>query len=159
MIGLGEMGPVGIWNVWHKNKGEIVLDIPDLVNLVLAFCDDATLFKLSQVNKYLHKLLLEDESKVGYQVRILKFKFKMSQKNLDRVVDKIGQGELIDTQEWNKERKGEGIDIYFKSLAMKYPIMAGSFKKRRVAGLTHKMHQAQEEETVTDDYMGDPVTA
>jgi len=64
-------------------------------------------------------------------VRIHKFKFKVSQKNLDRVVDKISKGELIDTQEWNKERDNNAIDFYFKSLALKYPLIATKAKQIR----------------------------
>jgi hypothetical protein len=66
--------------------------------MILKYCDDETLLKLSQVNRRMRNLLLFNQSHQGkdFKIRILQFKLSRNNKNLDRVVDKIGKGELID---------------------------------------------------------------
>jgi len=47
---------------------------------------------------------------------------KNNQHNLNKVVDKIAKGELIDTHAWNKERVSgaDRLDFYADTLATKY---------------------------------------
>lgn len=131
------MGPQGIWNIW-QTRGcgfKKVVDIPDLINLIISYADDETLFKLSQINRRLHKLILCDNSSKGkdLQLLVIRYKLRQSQQNLDRVVEKIQSGELVDTAAFqNEQRNGDRIfgESYVRTLALKYPIMA-----RKVTGM------------------------
>jgi len=63
LIGIGDLGPTGIWQVWDPEGSmgpSSVFDISDLVNKIIEYCDDEMLFKLSQLNRNLRRLLLHD---------------------------------------------------------------------------------------------------
>ena len=62
-----------------------MMHIPDLAILVLDYCDDASLFKLSCVDSYLRKLLTSKDYdtngralRKGYVFRIMEHKFKVA---------------------------------------------------------------------------------
>ena len=56
----------------------------------------------------------------------------MANKNLDKVMSKMQSGEFIDTSALKNKDKQESennsLDIYVKTLAMKYPIIAAKVK-------------------------------
>ena len=76
MIGLGQEGIAGIYNMWNvdndndpqkpghrskKNKyAKLVLMIKDLVYMIISFADDEVLYKLSRINKEFRDILLGD---------------------------------------------------------------------------------------------------
>ena len=76
---------------------------------------------------------MKDESLRGksYQIKIIKYRLTMAQKNLDRVVDRIQSGDLIDSNALENSQSSEEaprkpevvdfVDIYMKQMAMKYP--------------------------------------
>lgn len=147
-----------------------VFDIQDLVNLILSFADDEALHKMSSLNKRLRGTILSD---LRYQVRIVTFKFKMSQQNLDRVMAKIQSGELVDTRAWNEDRNKGPVELYLNQLALKYPTLTNSFHSmkanekarllNRISGIPTKARgpiQARNsalQKPRQVDYMGDPV--
>ena len=60
-----------------------IAHIPDLVTIVLDFCDDSTILRLSMVDSFLRKLLINQAPSSrsinkGYLVRILNHKFKVA---------------------------------------------------------------------------------
>lgn len=84
-------------------------------------------------------MLLFDTSSKGkdYKIRILQFKLRMANKNLDKVYEKISKGILIDTQVFNEEHdqpESKMIDLYIKTMILKNPIIVGmmSTKKRHL---------------------------
>ena len=106
-----------------------------MINIILSYADDETLFKMSQINKHLHKIILCDNSARGKDLQLLvtRYKLRKSQQNLDRVVEKIKSGELVDTLAFqNEQRNGDRIfgELYVQTLALKYPIIA-----RKVTGM------------------------
>ena len=78
-----------------------IVHIPDLATLVLDYCDDSTMLRLSMVDAYLRKLLINQAPssrsiKKGYLVRILNHKFKVAAQRLDRIQVSLNQGLLVD---------------------------------------------------------------
>ena len=87
------------------------------------------------------------------------------------MVDKIGKGELIDTQAWNKDKDEDGnrdLDLYMQTLALKYPTMALANKKSVSTSLlsvkpsfirrTNPIKKKQPLKEDTADYMGEAST-
>lgn len=70
----------------------------------------------------------------------------MATRNLDRVAEKIGKGVLIDTQVWNDDSSGQDgreVDMYMKTLVLKYPIIAGVMNKSRKQTLSTSLLAAR----------------
>ena len=79
MIGAGELGPQGIWQVWNldnvgqdeeeraaggkparSKSAKLVCSILDLVYLIISYADDESLCKLSQVDSSFRSILFEE---------------------------------------------------------------------------------------------------
>jgi len=54
---LGDLGPRGIWQVWDNEKCKI-FEIRDIVFIIVSYCDDMALLKLTMLSKELRTLLL-----------------------------------------------------------------------------------------------------
>ena len=136
------MGELGERGIWEHGGVKSIFDIRDIVYMVIQYCDDEALFKMAMLNKYLRAILLFDQSHRGkdYKIRILSFKVNRSYQNLDRVVGKIANGELIDTQALNNDTDQDGnrdLDLYVKTLALKYPTMvAANIKNKKCLSIT-----------------------
>ena len=149
-----------------------VFDIADLVNLIISFADDESLHKMADLNRRLRGIILSDSR---YKLRIVTYKFKMCQKNLDRVLVKIQNGELIDTKAWNEDRNKDRIELYLNQLALKYPTLTNSFNSMKAgeqarllsrvsgipsnAGARVQAHLMARQKQRQEDYFGDAVLA
>ena len=111
LIGDGDLGEDGIWSVWDLKSSRAtvksVFDLQDILNLIISFADDEVLFKMSMVNKRLRRVTVQEELTLkgkDRQLRVMRFKFQQSQKNLDKVVKKMEKGELLDVSALKDER-------------------------------------------------------
>ena len=90
-----------------------IAHIPDLVTIVLDFCDDSTMVRLSMVDTYLRKLLINQapssrSTKKGYLVRILNHKYRVAAQRLDRIQVSLNQGLLVDMRRTSPKQASRG---------------------------------------------------
>ena len=103
---------------------------------------------MSMVNKRLRRVTVQEELTVkgkDRQLRVMRFKFQQSQKNLDKVVKKMEKGELLDVAALKDETQNEGnfVDVYVQSIALKYPMMASRFKGMKTMDKLHLLRRIQ----------------
>ena len=77
--------------------------VSDLAALVCDFSDDSTLLKLSMLSKTFNSMLTNDNHSrwrmKGYNIRLLKHKYKVASVKLQIIKTKIRNGELVDVVE------------------------------------------------------------
>lgn len=99
MVGDGDLGLEGIFSIWGNGRvmsvQQLLMNVRDLIQLIVEYCDDATLNKLCRVCQFFYKFLLKEEThrSKDYQIRILRYRLNAVNGKMDHLIGRITNGE------------------------------------------------------------------